>query len=71
MVAVHTPAQIKAAIADLHLLSTEDLSHNYKCALTRDPKLYKSFLDAIERELRKRRHLKEPSDVTDDQPTDS
>lgn len=70
MVAVHTPAQIKAAIADLHLLSTDDLSHNYKCALTRDTRLYKSFIDAIERELRKRRHLKEPIDDPDI-PTDS
>lgn len=71
MVAAHTTAQIKAAIADLHLLSIDDLSHNYKCALSRDPKLYKPFIDAIERELRKRRHFKEPLDVTDTQPTDS
>ena len=62
----HTPAQIKEAIAHLPEWSIDTLTHNYKCALSRDPKLYKPFLDAIERELRKRRHhVKEDTDDTD------
>lgn len=61
----HTPQQIKEAIISLPNLSIDQLTHNYKCALSRDPKLYKPFIDAIERELRKRRHnVKE--DTTDD-----
>lgn len=61
----HTPQQIKEAIASLPDLSIDQLTHNYKCAIGRDPKLYKPFIDAIERELRKRRHnVKE--DTTDD-----
>lgn len=64
---MHTPEQIKLAIADLHLLTEDQLIHNWKCALTQQrsdsngSKLYKPFLDAIEKELRKRRK------VTDDE----
>lgn len=58
---MHTPEQLKLAIADLHLLTEDQLIHNWKCANSKDSKLYKPFLDAIEKELRKRRK------VTDDE----
>lgn len=63
----HTEDQIKIAIKKLPELDTEELAHQYKCALTQQrsdssgSKLYKPFLDAIEKELRKRRK------VTDDE----
>ena len=52
---MHTPEQIKLAIADLHLLTEDQLIFNWKCANSNGSKLYKPFLDAIEKELRKRR----------------
>ena len=52
---MHTPDQIKAAIKDLPELTIDQLVHNWKCAHSKADKLYKPFLDAIERELRKRR----------------
>lgn len=58
---MHTPEQIKLAIADLPLLTEDQLIHNWKCANSNGSKLYKPFLDAIEKELRKRRK------VTDDE----
>ena len=58
---MHTPEQIKLAIADLHLLTEDQLIFNWKCANSKGSKLYKPFLDAIEKELRKRRK------VTDDE----
>ena len=54
---MHTPEQIKLAIADLHLLTEDQLIHNWKCANSKGSKLYKPFLDAIEKELRKRRKV--------------
>lgn len=51
----HTPEQIKAAIADLHLLDDSALIHCWKCAHSRESKAYTSYLTAIEKELRKRR----------------
>ena len=54
-------------LAEQTELDTEELAHQYKCALTQQrsdssgSKLYKPFLDAIEKELRKRRK------VTDDE----
>lgn len=58
---MHTPEQIKLAIADLPQLTEDQLVHNWKCAHSSGSKLYKPFLDAIEKELRKRRK------VTDDE----
>lgn len=52
---MHTPEQIKLAIADLPQLTEDQLIHNWKCANSKGSKLYKPFLDAIEKELRKRR----------------
>ena len=52
---MHTPDQIKAAIKDLPELTIDQLCHNWKCAHSNGSKLYKPFLDAIDRELRKRR----------------
>ena len=54
---MHTPEQIKLAIADLHLLTEDQLIFNWKCANSNGSKLYKPFLDAIEKELRKRRKV--------------
>ena len=56
----HTEDQIKTAIKKLPEVTTEELAHQYKCALTQQrsgSKLYKPFLDAIEKELRKRRKV--------------
>ena len=62
---MHTTDQIKAAILLLPDLSIEDLAHQFKCAHSKQNKLYKPFLDACEKELRKRRK-------TDDEiPTES
>lgn len=58
---MHTPEQIKLAIADLPQLTEDQLIFNWKCAHSSGSKLYKPFLDAIEKELRKRRK------VTDDE----
>ena len=52
---MHTTDQIKAAILLLPDLSIEDLAHQFKCAHSKQNKLYKPFLDACEKELRKRR----------------
>ena len=54
---MHTPEQIKLAIADLHLLTEDQLIFNWKCANSKGSKLYKPFLDAIDKELRKRRKV--------------
>jgi len=54
---MHTPEQIKLAIADLPQLTEDQLCHNWKCAHSNGSKLYKPFLDAIEKELRKRRKV--------------
>lgn len=54
---MHTPEQIKLAIADLPQLTEDQLVHNWKCAHSSGSKLYKPFLDAIEKELRKRRKI--------------
>lgn len=62
---MHTPDQIKLAIADLPELTTDQLIHNWKCANSKQSKLYKPFLEAIDRELRKRRK------TTDELPTES
>ena len=52
---MHTPDQIKAAISNLPNLDIDSLCHQWKCAHSKANKLYKPFLDAIDRELRKRR----------------
>ena len=52
---MHTTDQIKAAILLLPDLPIEDLAHQFKCAHSKQNKLYKPFLDACEKELRKRR----------------
>lgn len=51
---MHTPEQIKLAIKDLPLLSVEELAHCFKCASATKNKIYKQYMEAIERELRKR-----------------
>ena len=57
---MHTEEQIKSAIANLHSLTEDELSHNYKCASSTKSKLYHSFMQAIEKELNSRRKHKEP-----------
>ena len=52
---MHTPDQIKAAITNLPNLDIDSLCHQWKCAHSKANKVYKPFLDAIDRELRKRR----------------
>lgn len=66
---MHTPDQIKSAIKHLPELSVEDIAHNFKCAHSKQNKLYKPFLDACERELNKRKRqtsVDEPSEELDE-----
>lgn len=55
---MHTPEQIKEAITNIGNLPTEDIVHQWKCALsvkdTKTKKLYKPFLDACTKELKAR-----------------
>ena len=72
---MHSPDQVKSAIKLLPDLDTDSLVHQLKCAMSvKDPKLkptYKPFIDACERELRKRRPTKATDDHSDqpDSPT--
>lgn len=61
---MHTPDQIKTAIANLHNLSDEHLCHSWKCAHATGSKLYKPYLDAIDRERRKRGKVSNASDAS-------
>ena len=54
---MHTEQQIKDAIKTLPDLDTDNLIHHYKCASSRAHKIYKPLLDAIQRELNKRRKV--------------
>ena len=54
---MHTEQQIKDAIKTLSTLDTDNLIHQYKCASSRAHKVYKPLLDAIQRELNKRRKV--------------
>lgn len=54
---MHTEQQIKEAIKTLSTLDTDNLIHQYKCASSRAHKVYKPLLDAIQRELNKRRKV--------------
>ena len=54
----HTEEQIKSAIKNLHNLSIDELTHNYKCASSTGSKLYQPFMLAIEKELNSRRKIK-------------
>lgn len=66
---MHTTDQIKSAIKHLPELTTEQIAHNFKCAHSKQNKLYKPFLDACERELNKRRRQTTPEELTDEQTT--
>ena len=60
---MHTEQQIKDAIKVLPDLDTDNLIHQYKCASSRAHKVYKPLLEAIQRELNKRRKVSnEPSE---------
>ena len=50
----HTPDQIKEAIKNFPNLSVEDLAHQFKCASSKANKVYKPFLEAALKEIRKR-----------------
>lgn len=54
---MHTEQQIKDAIKTLPTLDTDNLIHQYKCASSRAHKVYKPLIDAIQRELNKRRKV--------------
>lgn len=64
---MHTPDQIKSAIKHLPELSVEDIAHQFKCAHSKQNKLYKPFLDACERELNKRKRQITTEESTDEQ----
>jgi hypothetical protein len=55
---MHTDTEIKEYITHIPELDTEQLVHQYKCALSlqsaQAKKLYKPFLTAAEKELKKR-----------------
>ena len=63
---MHTKDQIQAAIKHLPNLDEDALAHNFKCASSTKLAIYKPFMEAIERELRKRR-----KPVTDETTEDS
>lgn len=52
---MHTKEQIAEAIKHLPALDEESLAYNFKCASSTKSTIYKPFMEAIERELRKRR----------------
>ena len=54
---MHTEQQIKNTIKTLPRSDTDNLIHQYKCASSRAHKVYKPLLDAIQRELNKRRKV--------------
>lgn len=64
---MHTPDQIKSAIKHLPELSVEDIAHQFKCAHSKQNKLYKPFLDACERELNRRKRQTTTEESTDEQ----
>ena len=66
---MHTPDQIKSAIKYLPELTVDQIAHNFKCAHSKQNKLYKPFLDACERELNKRRRQTTTEELTDEQAT--
>ena len=68
---MHTEQQIKEAIKTLPTLDTDNLIHQYKCASSRAHKVYKPLLDAIQRELNKRRKVSnEDTDVSTEEVSD-
>ena len=52
---MHTKEQIAEAIKHLPNLDEDSLAHNFKCASSTKSAIYKPFMDAVEKELRKRR----------------
>lgn len=71
---LHTKEQITTAIKNLVTLSTNDIAHQFKCAHSKQNKLYKPFLDACERELNKRKRqtsVDEPSEELDEPTPDA
>lgn len=64
---LHTKEQITTAIKNLVTLSTNDIAHQFKCAHSKQNKLYKPFLDACERELNKRKRQTSVDEPTDEQ----
>ncbi len=68
---MHTEQQIKDAIASISELTDSQLEFNYKCCLgrqtTAEKKLYKPFITAALKELKKRNKTKEiPEPVEED-----
>lgn len=61
---MHTKEQIAEAIKHLPNLDEDALAHNFKCASSTKSAIYKPFMEAVEKELRKRRKsLEQESDV--------
>lgn len=60
---MHTEEQIKEAIKNLPNLTEDELSHNYKCASATKHKAYQGFMQAIEKELQKRKPTKGMTDA--------
>lgn len=52
---MHTKEQIAEAIKHLSNLDEDSLVHNFKCASSTKSAIYKPFMEAVEKELRKRR----------------
>lgn len=55
---MHTEEQIKEAIKNLPNLTEDELAHCYKCASSTKSKAYHNYMQAIEKELHKRKPTK-------------
>ena len=64
---MHTEEQIKEAIKNLPNLTEDELSHNYKCASATKHKAYHGFMQAIEKELQKRKPTKQQENINDNE----
>lgn len=60
---MHTDEQIKEAIKNLPNLTEDELAHCYKCASATKSKAYHGFMQAIEKELHKRKPTKGITDA--------
>lgn len=62
---MHTDEQIKSAIQHLPNLTEDELAHCYKCASATKSKTYHNYMQAIEKELHKRKPTKQQENIND------
>ena len=64
---MHTEEQIKSAIQHLPNLTEDELAHCYKCASATKSKAYHNYMQAIEKELHKRKPTKQQENINDNE----